>query len=95
MTAASEKMYVAVLPRITDLVSDLLTLTSHRLAGEAVEAMVRDAEDAFWQIPLHASEHRFYCALLRMPDGRTRYLAYNRTAQGSRARRSVGPSSLA
>ena len=42
-----------------------------------------DAADAFWQIPLHPSERRFYCAMLRDGD-RTRFLAYNRTAQGSR-----------
>ena len=46
--------------------------------------MVLDAEDAFWQIPLHPAERRFYCTLLRMPNGGTRYLAFNRTAQGSR-----------
>ena len=33
--------------------------------------------------PIHPSERRFYCALLK-EGGRTRYLAYTRTAQGSR-----------
>ena len=38
VTAASKKMYIAVLPRLTDVISDALTLTSHLLEGEAVEA---------------------------------------------------------
>ena len=51
---------------------------------ESVILLVVDAEDTFWQVPLHREERRFYCAMLHMPGGRIRYLAYNRTAQGYR-----------
>ena len=46
--------------------------------------MICDAEDAFWQIPLHPREQRFYCAVLRRPDGAVNYLVYTRSVQGSR-----------
>ena len=47
-------------------------LGSRRPSGDILsktsEWKVLDAEDAFWQIPFHASERRYYCALLRMAD---------------------------
>ena len=75
-------MYRSILPRATDFVSDVLALQATALAGEAVEAFVLDAEDAFWQVPLHPAERRYYCAVLDRPDGSWSYMAYNRTAQG-------------
>ena len=84
VTDASKKMYKAVLPRATDLIHDSLSLIASAATADDVEILVSDAEDAFWQVPLHSSERRFYCSLLRRLDGSTSYLAYNRTAQGSR-----------
>ena len=46
--------------------------------------LVADANEAFWQVPLHPPERRFYCALLRKPDGSCRYFAFTRTVQASR-----------
>ena len=56
--------------------------TSHVKAPPTI--LVLDAKDAFWQIPLSARKKRFYCGVLRRPGGKTSYLAYTRTPQGSR-----------
>ena len=71
VTAASRKQYKASLPRATDLISDILALLAAAKPEEQVEAMVLDAEDAFWQVPLHPSERRFYCALPHRREGRS------------------------
>jgi len=47
-----------------------------------VEAFVLDFTDAFWQIPLLASEYRFFCAMAMLQGTRT-YIAFLRAAQGS------------
>ena len=52
VTAASRKVYKAVLPRATDLINDVAALIDSCDAKEEVEAFVLDADDAFWQIPL-------------------------------------------
>ena len=83
VTAASRKMFKAVLPRATNLINDIVALVDSCGDKEEVEAFVLDADDAFWQIPLAQSERRFYCAVLNRPNGRKSYLAYKRTAQGS------------
>ena len=83
VTAATAKQYRAVLPRVTDLIRDALTLLAAKTQDEELDFLVLDAEDAFWQIPLHPSERRFYCGQLSPSQG-TRYLAYTRTDQGSR-----------
>ena len=83
VTEASRKMYRAVLPRATDLVNDILALMATAQSPDEIEIFICDARDAFWQMPLHPDERRFYCAMLRMHDGRVRHLAYVRTAQGS------------
>ena len=71
VTAASRKMYKAVLTRATDLVNDILALLALRCPDQDLDACVLDAEDAFWQVPLHPTERRFYCAVLRRSDGST------------------------
>ena len=84
VTAASKKMYRAVLPRHTDMVHDILELLSKAQPAEDIEMLVLDAVDAFWQVPLHEAERKYYCGILRSSNGSVRYLAYTRTAQGSR-----------
>ena len=46
---------------------------------ESLEYLVLDATDAFWNVPLHPSERRFYTGKLG-----SQFLVYLRTAQGSR-----------
>ena len=84
VTEASRKQYKSVLPCVTDLLTDVLALQAGARDAETVRLLVLDAEDAFWQIPLHRSEQRFYCAQLRRKDGSSRFLTFVRTAQGAR-----------
>ena len=48
VTEASRKSYRAVLPRFTDLITDVLELQASAAPDAQVEALVLDAEDAFW-----------------------------------------------
>ena len=84
VTAASRKQYRAVLPRQTDLMQGTLQLQSMAKPAESVWYLVQDAVDAYWQVLLHPSERKFYCAMLRRPGRNPTFLAYNRTPQGSR-----------
>ena len=84
VTSASRKQYKQILPRQTDLISDALSLMADMQAGEQIDFFVCDAEDAYWQVPLHPEERRYYCAILRLPNGRTVFVVHVRTAQGSR-----------
>ena len=83
VTASSRRQLKQILPRQTDLIVDALSLMADMQPGEQLAFFVCDAEDAYWQMPLHPAERRFYCSRLRMLDGTERYLAYVRTPQGS------------
>ena len=76
VSAASRKQYRQEQPRQTDIVTDSLNLLALRQKAEILVYMVADAKEAFWQVPLHLAERRFYCALHRKPDGGCRYLAF-------------------
>ena len=45
---------------------------------------VLDFSDAFWQMPIHPNELRFFCAMLEFA-GIPKYLLFLRTVQGSRS----------
>ena len=50
--------------------------------ASTVGAFVLDFSEAFWQIPIHPLERRFFCASTKI-DGQRKYIAFNRVAQGS------------
>ena len=77
VTAASRKQFRAVLPRVTDLMSDIVELRDQCQQAETVMLVVCDAEDAFWQVPLHPAERRFFCGIVRRSDGTLRYFGYS------------------
>ena len=79
ITAATQRTYKSELPRVSDAVHDLLDLMARLRPGEEIRQMVADVVDAFWLIPLHPNERRFFAARLD-----STYLIFNRTAQGSR-----------
>lgn len=79
VTNATERRYASELPRITDAVHDLLSLMTQLGPGEKIVQFVADIVDAFWLIPLHPEERRFFCAKFR-----DKYMVFRRTAQGSR-----------
>jgi len=78
-TEATPKVERVMLPRILDVVFDLLELLY--LAGhhEHVTLFLLDFAEAFWQVPLHPSERKYVSAKL----GR-HYLVWTGTAQGTR-----------
>ena len=71
------------LPRLFDAVLRMLCLLALCTAddADAISAFVFDFRDAFWQIPLHPEEQRFYCATATL-RGTRKYLAFLRAAQG-------------
>ena len=83
VTNATRKQYRAELPRQTDLMHSLMSLLDGCQEAENVTMLVLDAADAYWQVPLDPRERRFYCSRLKL-NGVTSFLAYLRTAQGSR-----------
>ena len=81
VTACTRRQYKAVLPRQADLVPDTLSLTADAQSAGIVMLLVLDAPDAYWQVPLHPADRRFYCSKLQLQD-RCLYLAYQRNTQG-------------
>ena len=58
-------------------------LASGLADGEALDLFVLDFQEAFWQVPLSPAERRFFSAALLL-GGVRKFVAYLRTAQGSR-----------
>lgn len=79
VTSATQRLFKSELPRIVDAVFDILDLMATLKPGETIVQMIADIIDAFWLIPLHKSEQRFFTAMLG-----GRYLIFRRAAQGSR-----------
>lgn len=52
---------------------------SVKRSDQQVQLFTADIVDAFWLIPLHVSERRYFCAYLKGS-----YYLFTRTAQGSR-----------
>ena len=77
-----------VLPRATDVIDDVIYLLSmeytysklQRLPDWEIDLLIADIVDAFWNVPLHPTERRFYVARYRQ-----KLLVWLRTAQGSRS----------
>lgn len=70
--------YKSILPRITDAVRSALQLLSGCRAREEVALYIADVSDAFWIIPLHHQERKYFAT---MQGGK--YYVFLRTAQGS------------
>ena len=80
------------LPRMFDAIIPILFLLSCLAAAagavvdfmEMVECFVLDFSDAFWQIPIHPDEQKFFCAKGRI-RGKVKFFAFLRAPQGSSA----------
>ena len=81
VSAASRKFQRVYLPRITDVIVDVLELLWSSWSGsiEEFEFFIADFADAFFHVPLAKAEQRFFTFLLR-----GRYYVLLRTGQGSR-----------
>ena len=67
---ASNKEFRSLLPRMSDAITSILELLDGLSPEESVALMVLDATDAFWQIPLHHEERRYYCGRVTTETGR-------------------------
>lgn len=77
----SAKHQRVLLPRLLDAILQSLILYDQCGPDESMDWFVLDFSDAFWQMPLHPSERRFFCA--RVPiNGVMKYVVYLRTVQG-------------
>ena len=75
----SHRRFKSKLPRVTDAVQATLQHLDQTGDSSMVEQFVCDAVDAFWTVPLHPDERRFFVGRVRGV-----YMIYLRTAQGSR-----------
>ena len=77
----TRKVHRVPLPRATDVVCDIMDMLHKHPLGtdEQLDLLVLDFVDAFWNVPLMASERRFFVGKLR-----SRYFVFLRAAQGSR-----------
>eukprot|EP00435_Cladocopium_sp_Y103_P074415 s25_g48.t1 len=76
ISKVARRTHKAVLPGVSDAVHSILLSMS---SGQSVTLLVADVTDAFWLIPLHVKERKFFVAKLR-----GQYYVFTRTAQGSR-----------
>ena len=81
---AANRQFRAILPRVTDAINDVIAVLNSLQEDQQAEQVVLDAKDAFWEVPLHPDERRFYCGRILDEEGNIRYVTYCRTAQGSR-----------
>jgi len=80
LTRSSQRSERSILPRVTDAVADVMDLSlANTVGGFLLQIGVLDFADAFWLIPLHRRERRFFTTRI----GR-RFFAFLKTAQGSR-----------
>ena len=75
----ASRQFKSVLPRVSDAVQSALKLAQVCKDDEAVSLFIADVSDAFWLIPLHKAEQKFFVATLHK-----RFYVFKRTAQGSR-----------
>ena len=83
--SCSAKYERVLLPRLLDAILQAMILKSKCLPTEDMEWFVVDFSDAFWQMPLHPEERRFFCARLTI-NGQVKYMEFLRTVQGHQHR---------
>ena len=74
----TKRRYKVSLPKITDVVRDILVLLASRCQDEGIELFILDFSDAFWNVPLSPAERKWFAGKVR-----GYWLVYNCTAQGS------------
>ena len=75
----TRKTHRVILPRLSDLVQDLLSMIGKQSAEHDTEVFVLDFTDAFWQIPLASCERRHFIGTYGH-----KLWKFKRAAQGSR-----------
>ena len=75
----ASRTHKSVLPRVSDAIHSILQLMGAASQYESVTLFIADVADAFWLVPLHMEERRYFVAKFR-----AKYYVFVRTAQGSR-----------
>ena len=73
------RLHKSVLPRVTDAVQSAMKMLNSCNEDESISWFIADVSDAFWLIPLHQLERKYFVAMIG-----GRYYVFLRTAQGSR-----------
>lgn len=79
VSRAAARTHKSVLPRVSDAIQSTLQMMGDRGREEVLTFLITDVEDAFWLVPLHMKERRYFVARLR-----GHYYVFRSTAQGSR-----------
>ena len=80
VSRVATRKFKAVLPRATDAVQSALQMLAGVTGDANLTLFIADVVDAFWLIPLHPQERKYFVAMLA-----GKYYVFQRTAQGSRA----------
>ena len=75
----ASRTHKSVLPRVSDAIHSILQLLGAASCNESVTLFIADVADAFWLVPLHMDERKYFVAKFRK-----KYYVFVRTAQGSR-----------
>ena len=75
----ASRTHKSVLPRVSDAIHSMLQLMTAARQHESVTLFIADVADAFWLVPLHMEERRYFVAKFRK-----KFYVFLRTAQGSR-----------
>ena len=87
VSAAATRTHKSALPRVTDAAQSALELMDLKAPDQDIVLFIADIVDAFWLIPFHMSERRYFCAQLRRKwCTHTHTRTHTRTAQGSGSR---------
>ena len=65
VSAAATRTHKSALPRVTDAAQSALELMDIKAPDQDIVLFIADIVDAFWLIPFHMSERRYFCAQLR------------------------------
>ncbi len=79
VSAAARATHRVVLPRASDVVTDVLEMLATREQADEVEIAILDFTDAFWHVPLAFVERRYFVGTVG-----GRYYGFARAAQGSK-----------
>ena len=83
VTRVAKRTHRSTLPRPANAVQSAMGLMDGNVKEEDLESyidlLVADVSDAFWQIPLHPAERKYFVVMFKEA-----FLVFLRTAQGSR-----------
>jgi hypothetical protein len=84
--SSTRKGQRVILPRLLDAINQTLTLMAlvFDMCNMGTDLFVLDFTEAFWQMPLHSSERKFFAAMIER-HGIRLFIIFLRMVQGSRS----------